>query len=158
MPRIEKAQLLIHPVVPGAGLWRVEVSWVLAVPYWELGSWCSETLELFEGEKGAGGAPVVSWHSPPWQIKADASPVDCSMVHIERHLPAQLVGPAVLDVAPDHDLVEMVPAEIGPGVLIRVSRVRRLDRVHVKVHVEPVVATGDAFETESVTGQFGAPP
>lgn len=158
MAAIEKAALKITPVVSGAALWQIEVSWILVVPYWEVGSWCRETIELVEGELGQGGAELVRWRSDPWQIVAEGDPPDGAHFRIRRQVPAELAGPSVLDVDPDGVVVDVValPGD-QPAVLVRLTEHRRLDRLHARIGVEPVRPTGDTAVTAVVSGQFGDP-
>ncbi len=157
MPTIKDPELRIDPITPGVGLWRVRISWTLVVPYWELGSWCHEVVELCEGEPRHGGQPLVRWRSRPWQPKADGAAPDGSNFHFARTVPAQLAGPETLDVAPDRDVIELMISDVRPAVLIRLQRERHVDRLHAKVLVVPVVMTPDATMTAVVAGQFGSP-
>jgi len=155
--KIEEAVLQIEPAGPAA-LWRIEVSWILIAPYWETGSWCSETVELVEGEPGEGGTPIVRWRSDPWRIEAQGTPADGSQLRIRRSVPSQLAGPAVLDVHPDNSVLDIVGIRTnGRGLLLRLSRQQRLDQVHAMINVQPAATTGDSVETGVVAAQFGAP-
>lgn len=157
MPAIENAELKITPAVPPSALWRVEVSYTLVVPYWEVGSWCREVAEVVEGEAHGGGAEVLRWRSDPWQIVVDDEPPDGTHFRIRRHVPSQLAGSSVLDVNPDGTAVDAMelPGE-EPVVLVWLTKDRRLDRLHARIVVEPVLPMGDTAVTGVVTGQFGA--
>ncbi|HET7719447.1 MAG TPA: hypothetical protein VFK43_05725 [Acidimicrobiales bacterium] len=157
MPAIENAELKITPALSPAALWRIEVTYTLVVPYWEVGSWCRETAEVVEGDVDHAGAAVLRWRSDPWQIVAAGEPPDGAHFRIRRHVPAQLAGPSVLDVNPDGTAVDAIalPGE-EPVVVVWLTDDRRLDRLHARIAVEPVAPTGDTAVTGVVTGQFGA--
>lgn len=157
MPTIENADLKITTVVSHAALWRIEVTYTLAVPYWEVGSWCRETVEVVEGDPLQDGAAVVRWTSDPWQIAVEGAPPDGTTFRVRRAVPAQLAGSAVLDVNRDGAVVNIGVAGDSPTVLVWVTPDRRLDRLHARIGIEPVNPTAGAAVTAVVTGQFGAP-
>lgn len=156
MPAIENAELKITPAVSPAAMWRIEVTYTLVVPYWEVGSWCRETAEVVEGEPHHGGAEVLRWRSDPWQIVADGEPPDGAHFRIRRQVPAQLAGSSVLDVNPDRTAVDAIelPGE-EPVVVVWLTNDRRLDRLHARIAVESVPPIGDTAVTGVVAGQFG---
>lgn len=156
MPTIEQADLKITPVASPAALWRIEVTYTLLVPYWEVGSWCRETVELVEGDADDPGDPVVRWRSDPWQIVASGEPPDGTSFRLRRDVPPQLAGSSVLDVNPDGTVVDVIdlPGDI-PAVLVRLTPDRHIDRLHARVRVEPVTPTAANAVSAVVAGQFG---
>ena len=156
MPTIEKADLKITPVAAPAELWRIEVTYTLLVPYWEVGSWCRETVELVEGDADHAGDAVVRWRSDPWQIVAAGEPPDGTYFRLRRDVPPQLAGSSVLDANADGTAVDVVelPGD-SPAVLVWLTHDRRIDRLHARVRVEPVTPTADNAVSAVVAGQFG---
>ncbi len=148
MPRVEKAELRIGTVVAGA-LWRIEVSWVLAVPYWEAGSWCRETVALVDARAGADGDALVRWTSEPWRIDPARQPEDGACFRIQRRAPAQLAGPEVVDVNPDYEGLILSPR------FIALVRDRNLDQLKAVVNVQPVLPSGSTDTTAVVAAHFG---
>lgn len=140
-------------------MWQVEVSWVLAVPHWEVGSWCRETVELRPGNPRGGGEPIVRWRSDPWCLNPVGSPEDGVYHHIVRQVPSQLAGPTELDVDADSYALEVIRLDAPLlGAVVRLAHEQQIDRLHAVVRVEPVAPEADMKETRVVTGQFGATP
>lgn len=156
MPTIHDAELRITRVAPSVNAWLVEVTWVAVVPYWEVGSWWREIVELRAGGPGQEGAAVLRWRCDPWQVAVEGKPPDGTNHRIKRAVPAQLAGPNVLDVAPDAAIANVVLTTYpSPMVRIDLGVDRRLDVLHAAVTMAPVSLTPCGVLTPAVTGQFG---
>jgi hypothetical protein len=124
--RIDNVVLTIAPVTLDQTLCHIDVSWVLAVPYWEAGSWCREVVEI------TGGTPpktLLCWRSEPWRLPP-ASPKAEDGVHhrVSRSVPTRL-APAGLRELPWETLRATVCAEpvapvghVSPGHAPRSSK------------------------------------